>query len=174
MKLVSTILVSAACSSGLGTLLWANPSHAAKASFACTQHEGRLATVVQTKKGNVPLIYWDADLGGNSPQIRCDKVTGRFSALYKSGKLKYLTAGKVNNQPVICATTTKSASCNNKNLLFTVKPTSDPRNVLKQLNAVRNRAAGSAAVEESAAPIPQNPSTDNVVDMEDWMKFVDE
>jgi hypothetical protein len=173
MKLVSTVLIGVSLSSALGTLLMASPSQAAKANFACAQHEGRLATVVQTKKGDVPLIYWDANLGGNSPSVRCDKVTSRFTKLYNSGKLKYLTAGKVNNQPVICATTAKSASCNSNNLLFTVKPGSDPRNVLKQLNAVRNRAAGSVAVEESAAPIPTNPSTDNVVDMEDWMKFAE-
>lgn len=70
MKLVSTVLIGLSWSSALGTLLLTSPSQAAKANFACAQHEGRLATVVKTKKGDVPLIYWDANLGGNSPAFR--------------------------------------------------------------------------------------------------------
>jgi hypothetical protein len=174
MKLISTILVGASLSGAVGGLLWATPSHAAKAIFACAEHEGRLATVVKTKKGDVPLIYWDTNMGvGYTPNVRCDKVSSRFTKLYNNGKLKYLATGRVNSQPVICATTSKSARCNSSNLLFTVKPGSDPRNVLQQLNAVRNRAAGSSAVEESASSVPANPSTDNLVDMEDWLRSVE-
>jgi Circadian oscillating protein COP23 len=157
-----------------GCLHSSTPSYAAKAVFACTQHEGKLATVVKTKKGNVPLVIWDSSaftFSGYSPSVRCQKVTQRFRGLYSSGKLKYLAAGRVRNQPVICATTSKSASCNSSNMLFTLKPGSDPRGVLQQLNAVRNRAAGSNAVEESASTAPVNPSTDDLVDMEDWLQF---
>jgi hypothetical protein len=176
MKLISTILVGTLLGSSLGTLWLTSPSHAAKAVFACTEYEGKLATVVQTKKGNVPLVIWDSNAfssAGFSPSVRCEKVTNRFTTLYNNGKLKYLATGRVSNQPVICAIASKSARCNSSNMLFTLKSGSDPRTVLQRLNAVRNRAAGSSAVEESASSTPSNPSTDNLVDMEDWMKFAE-
>jgi hypothetical protein len=175
MKLLSTILFSLSIPA---TLSLATPGLAAKKPvFTCTEVEGRLATAVQTKKGNVPLVYWDSGAfngSGYSPEVRCQKVTQRFSNSYSSGQLKYLASGTVKNQPVICGLKVKSSSCNSKNMLFTLKPGSDPRNVLRQLNAVRNRAAGSAAIEESSGGVPANPSTDTQVDMEDWLKITDE
>jgi Circadian oscillating protein COP23 len=173
MKLVSTLLLALS----LPVLpLFTTASHAGKASFACTEVEGRLATAVQTKKGNVALIYWDSaafNSAGFSPQVRCQKVTERFQKLYGSGQLKYLAAGTVSKQPVICGTKSTKAACNSSNMLFTLKPGSDPRTVLKRLNDVRNRAAGSAAVEESGGGNTNNPSTDTVVDMEDWLKYAE-
>jgi Circadian oscillating protein COP23 len=155
----------------------APPAEAKRAAvFTCTDVSGRLATAVKTKKGDVPLIYWDSGAFGASfsPQVRCQKVTQRFTNLYGSGQLKYLAVGKVSSQSVICGLKVSKANCNSENMLFTLKPGSDPRNVLRQLNAVRNRAANSAAVEESSAPIAANPSTDTQVDVEDWLKFATE
>jgi Circadian oscillating protein COP23 len=170
MKLVSTLLLALS----LPVLpLFTTASYAGKASFTCTEVDGRLATAVQTRKGNVALIYWDSVIyvgAGYTPQVRCQKVTERFQKLYSNGELKYLAAGKVSKQPVICGTKTNKAACNN--MLFTLKPGSDPRTVLKRLNDVRNRAAGSSAVEESGGG-NTNPSTDTVVDMEDWLKSVE-
>jgi hypothetical protein len=157
--------------------LAAPPAEAKRAAvFTCTDVSGRLATAVKTKKGDVPLIYWDSGAFGASfsPQVRCQKVTQRFTNLYGSGQLKYLAVGKVSSQSVICGLKVSKANCNSENMLFTLKPGSDPRNVLRQLNAVRNRAANSAAVEESSAPIAANPSTDTQVDVEDWLKFATE
>jgi Circadian oscillating protein COP23 len=174
MKVIGSLILGAA---HIAVALAATvPSHAAKAIFACTQYEGKLATVVKTKKGNVPLVIWDSSAfnsAGFSPSVRCQKVTKKFTGLYSRGQLKYLATGRVNNQPVICATVSKSGSCNSNNMLFTLKPGADPRGVLQQLNAVRNRAAGSNAVEESASMAPTNPSTDDLVDMEDWLQFAD-
>jgi Circadian oscillating protein COP23 len=177
MKLLSTILLSFA----LPATFWqATPGLAAKraAVFTCAEVEGRLATAVKTRKGDVPLIYWDSDTfnrAGFSPEVRCQKVTERFTNLYSSGQLKYLATGTVRSQPVICGVRVSKTKCNSSNMLFTVKPGSDPRNVLRQLNAVRNRAAGSAAVEESSGGVvTANPSTDTQVDMEDWLKFASE
>jgi Circadian oscillating protein COP23 len=176
MKLLSTILLSLV----LPTTLWAAiPAVAAKraAVFTCTAVDGRLATAVKTKKGNVPLVYWDSSAftgAGFNPEVRCKKVTQRFTNLYDNGQLKYLAAGTVSRQPVICGLKVSRSSCNSNNMLFTLKPGSDPRNVLRQLNAVRNRAAGSSAVEESSGSVPTNPSTDTQVDLEDWLKFADE
>jgi hypothetical protein len=175
MKLLNTILLTLS----IPTAMWlaAPPAEAKRAAvFTCTDVSGRLATAVKTKKGDVPLIYWDSGAFGASfsPQVRCQKVTQRFTNLYGSGQLKYLAVGKVSSQSVICGLKVSKANCNSENMLFTLKPGSDPRNVLRQLNAVRNRAANSAAVEESSAPIAANPSTDTQVDVEDWLKFATE
>jgi hypothetical protein len=176
MKLLSIILLTLT----IPTTLWltAPRAEAKKAVvFTCTDVSGRLATAVKTKKGHVPLVYWDSaafNSAGFSPQVRCQKVTQRFTNLYENGQLKYLATGTVRSQPVICGLKASKANCNSENMLFTLKPGSDPRSVLRQLNAVRNRAANSAAVNESSAPIAANPSTDNQVDVEDWLSFASE
>jgi hypothetical protein len=176
MKLLSTILLTLS----IPTAFWlATPPAEAKKSvvFTCTDVSGRLATAVKTRKGHVPLVYWDSaafNSAGFSPQVRCQKVTQRFTNLYGNGQLKYLATGIVRSQPVICGLKVSKSSCNSENMLFTIKPGSDPRNVLRQLNAVRNRAANSAAVNESSAPIAANPSTDTQVDVEDWLNFANE
>ncbi len=176
MKLLSTILLTLSVPAALG--LATSPAAAKKSVvFTCTDVSGRLATAVQTKKGHVPLIYWDSaafNSAGFSPQLRCQKVTERFTNLYGSGQLKYLAVGTVRSQPVICGLKVSKSSCNSENMLFTIKPGADPRSVLRQLNAVRNRAANSAAVNESSAPIAVNPSTDTQVDVEDWLNFANE
>jgi hypothetical protein len=140
--------------------------------FACARQEGRLATVVKTKKGNVPLVVWDSTLftgSGYSPVTRCQQVTKRFQNLHRSGKLKYLTAGQVKNLPVICATVRTTERCNLDNLLFTLRPGKDPQGILQKLNDIRNRVAKNTVVEESSSTITPNPSTTNSVDMQDWL-----
>ncbi len=146
------------------------------ANFACLRHQGKLATVVKTKKGHVPVVIWDSTAfssAGFSPVTRCKTVTRRFKSLHSSGRLKYLTAGQLNSQPVICATMRSTDNCTAKNLLFTLKPGSAPQGVLQRLNDIRNRVAKNIVVEESAAPITSNPSNANSVDMDDWLKFAD-
>jgi Circadian oscillating protein COP23 len=176
MKSLSIILITLS----IPTAFWlATPPAEAKKSvvFTCADVAGRLATAIKTKKGDVPLVYWDSaafNSAGFSPQVRCQKVTQRFTNLYGNGQLKYLAVGTVRSQPVICGLKFSKASCNSGNMLFTIKPGSDPRNVLRQLNAVRNRAANSAAVNESSTAIAVNPSTDSQVDVEDWLSFTNE
>ena len=145
--------------------------------FVCARQEGRLATVVKTKKGNVPLVIWDSTLftgSGYSPVTRCQQVTKRFQNLHRSGKLKYLTAGQVKNLPVICATVRTTESCNLNNLLFTLRPGTAPQGILQKLNDIRNRVAKNTVIEESGSTITPNPSTTNSVDMEDWLKVTDD
>ncbi len=152
------------------------PSAAAQHTFVCAKYEGRLSTLVKTKKNNVPVVVWDSTIfsaSGYSPATRCQLVTQRFQNFHSRGQLKYLTAGQVRNQPVICATVSTQESCTPKNLLFTLRPGSSPQGVLRQLNNIRNRAASSRVVEESGSNLPSNPSTNDSVDMQDWLQFVD-
>ena len=131
------------------------PSQAitAATSFVCGKYEGTPATVARTKKGDVPIVIWSSDgfsKAGFTPQVRCQQVSARFQTLYRSGQLKYITAGTLNSIPVICATKEQTGSCTQQNLLYTLKAGADPQLVIKKLMMVRNRAT-SRGLEESAA-----------------------
>jgi hypothetical protein len=138
-----------------GTSLFAASSQAltATTSFVCGKAEGKPATVARTKKGDVPIVIWSSEgfsESGFTPQVRCQQVSARFQSLYRSGQLKYITAGSLNNRPVVCATKEVTGTCNNQNLLYTLKPNSDPKQVIQRLTAIRNRAS-SRGLEESAS-----------------------
>ena len=132
----------------------------ATTNFICGKFEGKPATVARTKKGDIPIVIWSSEGfsgSGFTPQVRCQQVSVRFQLMYRSGQLKYITAGTVNNLPVICATKQISSSCNQQNLLYTLKPNSDPQQVIKRLTMIRNRAT-SRGLEESGAFQPDNMS----------------
>jgi Circadian oscillating protein COP23 len=153
----------------IGSISFAPSSQAltATTSFVCGKSEGKPATIARTKKGDFPIILWSSEAmseSGFTPQVRCQQVSARFQSMYRSGRLKALTTGTLNNQPVICATNKGSTSCNAQNFLYTLKPNADPQQVIKRLNAIRNRAS-SRSVEESAAT---NPTSNNSIDL-DWL-----
>ncbi len=153
----------------IGMMLSATSSQASTAttSFVCGKSEGKPATIARTKKGDFPIILWSSAAmseAGFTPQVRCQQVSARFQSLYRSGKLKSLTTGTLNNQPVVCATNKVSTSCNAQNLLYTLKPNSDPQQVIRRLHAIRNRAS-SRSIEESAGITP---TSDNSIDL-DWL-----
>jgi Circadian oscillating protein COP23 len=139
-----------------GSSLWLTESSqalTATTNFVCGKADGVPATVARTKKGDIPIVIWKSDdlsSVGFTPQVRCHQVSARFQSMYRSGQLKYLTAGVLNNLPVICATTKVNTDCNSQNLLYTLKPNSDPQQVIKRLTAIRNRAS-SRGLEESAS-----------------------
>ena len=124
----------------------------ATTNFVCAKSDGKPATIAKTKKGDVTLVIWSSEgfsEAGFTPQVRCQQVSARFQSMYRSGQLKFIAAGTLNKLPVICATTQFSGTCNQQNLLYTLKPESDPQLVIKRLMAIRNRAT-SRGLEESA------------------------
>jgi hypothetical protein len=140
----------------------------ATTNFACGKSEGALATVARTKKGDIPILVWRSERvskSGFTPQVRCQQVSARFQSLYRSGQLKYITAGTLNNNPVLCATTQVNGTCSQQNLLYTLSPNSDPQEIIKKLSAIRNRAS-SASINESAET-PKNTSA-NSIEL-DWL-----
>lgn len=129
-------------------------SHAVTAAtrFFCGKFEGKPATLVKTKKGDVAIVIWSSDEfngAGYKPQVRCQQVSARFQSLYSSNKLKYITAGKLNNLPVICSTLERNGACSSQNVLYTLKPSADPQQTIARLQQVRNRATN-RGIEESA------------------------
>jgi Circadian oscillating protein COP23 len=146
--------------------LWvaSSPALTATTNFVCGKSDGKPATVARTKKGDVPIVVWSSEgfsEAGFTPQVRCQQVSARFQSLYRSGQLKYITAGTINNLPVVCATKQLSSTCTQQNLLYTLKPNSDPQLVIKRLMAIRNRAT-SRGLEESATTNPTKNATNSV------------
>jgi hypothetical protein len=135
------------------------PSQAVTAatSFICGKFEGTPATVARTKKGDVPIVIWSSEgfsKSGFTPEVRCRQVSARFQTLYRSGQLKYITAGSINRVPVICATREQTGTCTQQNLLYTLKPGADPQLVIKKLMLVRNRATSRGLEESASTTIP--------------------
>jgi Circadian oscillating protein COP23 len=133
---------------------FSSPSQAVTAatSFVCGKSEGKPATVARTKKGDVPIVVWSSEgfsKSGFTPQVRCQQVSARFQSLYRSGQLKYITAGEINKVPVLCATKEQTGKCTQQNLLYTLKAGANPQTVIKNLMNVRNRATN-RGLEESA------------------------
>jgi hypothetical protein len=116
--------------------------------FMCDTSRSVPATVVQSSQyGIVTLINWQSDhfaKSGFSPASRCQQVSSRFQQHYQQGTLKFFTTGLVNRQSVICAVATQNSPCNQNNLLYTLKPGSDPNQTLKQLLNIRSRATSTA------------------------------
>ncbi|MGB3637249.1 MAG: COP23 domain-containing protein, partial [Rivularia sp. (in: cyanobacteria)] len=67
-----------------------------------------------------------------SPQKRCASVTKNFQKYYDEGRLDYLSTGKRNGYPVICAAK-QGETCTKDNHLFTIKHGNPPKMVLQKL-----------------------------------------
>jgi hypothetical protein len=132
------------------TTILNQPSVARNPVFRCDngRFKGKSVptTFVFTQDGKkVPLIYWVSDyFAGLKPQQRCQQVSYRFQRSYDNGTLRYIKTGILNRQPVVCATAERNAACTNNNLLFTLKPGSDPDATARQLFDRRALASGNA------------------------------
>ncbi len=142
-------------------------------TFTCSQIEGVPATVVQTSKGDVPVIKWVSNYFVNSgwtAERRCNEVSARFQEYHSQGKLKYLTTGIKNGQNVVCVTQQDKGSC--EDLLFTLKAGSNPGKTLERLLDIRKSASHKPLFETSKVyidmeqyletKISEQKSTDNI------------
>ncbi|NEP46533.1 MAG: fasciclin, partial [Okeania sp. SIO2H7] len=112
--------------------------------------DGLPTTYALTSRGNVPVITWYSNFfssGGYTPEKRCQQVTSRFENFYQTGQLNYITTGTVNAQPVVCATGVNGGSCTGENVLFTLKPGSDPVATVEQLFNLRAGASSTPLFE---------------------------
>ncbi|WP_310485732.1 COP23 domain-containing protein [Chamaesiphon sp. VAR_48_metabat_403] len=143
----------------------------AATSFVCSTSNGKPATVARTKKGDVAIVVWSSEEfsgSGFNPQTRCQQVSARFQSMYRSGQLKYITTGTINNLPVVCATKQIKGTCDRQNLLYTLKPNADPKQTISKLMAIRNRAS-SSSIEESGRS-PSTSEAQNTSIEIDWLE----
>lgn len=88
---------------------------------------------VPKRNGHVRLIAWKSQYFSSwSPEKRCAAVTKNFQKYYDTGRLDYLSTGKRNGYPVICAAK-QGESCTKDNHLFTIKHGHNPKIVLQRL-----------------------------------------
>lgn len=141
-----TVLSGLAILSGLGAVV-SPPSYANNhISFYCDTSGPLPKTVAlnTVNKKAIPVINWYSEFftgAGFDPLVRCKEISQRFQAKSNDGSLDFITAGIVNRQSVICATTPKG-SCNANNVLFTLKPGSNAAQTLQRLFDVRDLGAG--------------------------------
>jgi Circadian oscillating protein COP23 len=118
-------------------------SYAGNRKFSCAQSGGVPATFASREDGRtVPIIRWAYSFSSLTPLQRCQQVSDRFQRSYDNGTLKTIITGTLNKQPVVCAVVSTNDACSSSNVLFTLKPGSNPRDVIKRLFDRRALASG--------------------------------
>lgn len=138
-SLLTVFAAGAVCSVSLFNV----PSQAQSISFTCAVSTDNIPTTfAQTADGNVPVFKWKSNYfrPPYTPMQRCAEVTERMNSFSGGGMLEYLTSGRVNNQPVICAGT--SCDPGGSNILVTLRPDQNPNQVLQELDSNRAGAGG--------------------------------
>ena len=130
---------------GIACAIVHNPERAiAQGKFYCGSYSGVPATLTTARSGKtVPIILWKSNnftSDGWAPERRCQDVSQRFNTLHSQGALQYLSTGRMNGMPVICAAAAKGSGCSG--LLYTLKPGQNASQTLKNLLAVRIKATG--------------------------------
>lgn len=140
-SIISIVLGSAIALSGLSVLLPVNAQ--ARVRFICEQvkdqktNQSFYSTNIWVPRGKIALIRWEnQNLGGYSPQQRCQAVSPRFQEAYNNGTINMITNGRVNGQAVICTSRAYGQSC--ETLLLTLRPTDNERQVLNQIIQIFN------------------------------------
>ena len=105
--------------SSLGVVCSQVSSAATPGPFSCDQSNPQEPKTVAY---GTPIINWNShefDESGYTPLQRCLEVSDKFNSFRENGQLDYITAGIVNDLPVVCAAA-PGDSCNGKNQLFTL------------------------------------------------------
>jgi Circadian oscillating protein COP23 len=123
-----------------------------KITFSCDVKNGVPRTVARTLRGEVSIIRWVSNFGGEvgyTPQKRCEEVSNRFQQYYNQGILNYITTGRENNYDIICVSSENGGACDG--LLFTLKPGESASSLIPQLFDVAS--LGSGPIEQSSSGI---------------------
>jgi hypothetical protein len=112
--------------------------------------QGVPTTYAKTSSREVPLIRWVSTYFQNYTRTqRCQEVSGRFQDAYRNGSLNYITVGTQNQQPIVC-TSRNGNGCDQ--LLFTLKPGTNPAQVVQHLNNLRIGYASTGPLKQSSRP----------------------
>lgn len=139
---------------GLGTMAHTTPADAQQRNlYRCVMKNDAPTTVVDTPRGRIDLIVWKTEIPrGWSPTRRCQEITKRFQTFSDRGALRYVTSGRLNNQPVICVAENRPGvgiSCRNDGLLLTLEHNENPQRVMEQLFDISARVRGGSPITRS-------------------------
>lgn len=117
--------------------------------FFCGISEGIPTTIYQNSKGGREhWIKWESNVfEGYDPLTRCKQVSARLETYRVNKQLKYITAGMMNRQRVICTASRVNGRC--EGLIFTLKPGQDAIKTLNNFLAWREGQAGTPSMSES-------------------------
>lgn len=121
------------------------PSYAqSNKKFICGMSRGVPATLVRTSRGNIPVIRWvdNSFPPPWTPQQRCEDISARFQRFYDNETLKFLRAGRLSGQTVLCVASYRGGPCLPKGVLVTLKPGTDPLLTLERLRDRRGKGGG--------------------------------
>jgi len=128
---------------GLGSVAaFSNPSYA-ESKFFCGTWEGKPTTMVNTSRGEEPMIAWNQvnTVGNLSAQQRCEIISQRFQSHYQNGVFKFVARKNFNGHPVICAVAQTGQQCNKNNVLITLQKGVNANQVLTQIRDFRRGAS---------------------------------
>jgi hypothetical protein len=111
--------------------------------FFCGKENGTPTTMVRTPTGDRSFIRWTSShfsSSGWSAEQRCKVVSERLQTSHSRGNLKFITTGRMNDQPVICSANSDGGRC--LDLLYTLKPGQDPVQALRALLSARKGTGG--------------------------------
>lgn len=125
-------------------LTFSQPSYAQSQDFFCGTYQGEPTTFVRSLWGHTPLISWIDNSFPSpwNPSTRCQLVSAKLEKFYKNGTLKYLKAGKLRGQPVLCVAGYKGGACLPNGVLVTLKPGTNPQRTLELLLNKNHLIAG--------------------------------
>ncbi|MBD2740639.1 COP23 domain-containing protein [Coleofasciculus sp. FACHB-1120] len=118
--------------------------------FECQMIQNAPTTVIITSQLQKQFIRWvDPYFSkkGFSPLVRCEQVSARLNTLFSQND-QVITHGKMNDLPVICTTNSVGKGCNN--LIYTLKPSQDPKIVLEDIFAMTDRNFSGRPLKESS------------------------
>ncbi|MBF2056859.1 MAG: hypothetical protein IGQ45_06475 [Cyanobacterium sp. T60_A2020_053] len=126
-----------------------------KNNYRCIMKQGSPTTVVDTRRGRIDLIVWKSSIfQGWTPLERCQAISSRFQNFSDQGKLRYVTNGKLEGQPVICVAENipgRGLSCEKNGLLLTLQPSDNPQKVMEELFDLSARVRGGSPLVRTGA-----------------------
>lgn len=111
--------------------------------YHCQEISGVHSVYSRVPRGDIKLMQFDRNVNQKwSIASRCQEVALRFQRYYDNGILRYIGAGYLNNQPVLCAIVEADSLCRNDNILVTLPPDADPIDSARLLMNTRGLALG--------------------------------
>lgn len=154
MKFHGSISVFIASALAVSSVVVANDfAKATSDTFVCqSNRNGTPTTFAKTSNGPREFIRWTYDgFRGYTPSRRCTEVTNRLNRYIASGS-RYITYGTMSNRSVICMTNKSGAGCTD--LLYTLKPGDDGREVLRDLLRLnRENFKNDPRIESPSCPV---------------------
>lgn len=141
IRLLTEILTGLAITlSTTATIIY--PGYAQQTTYYCGISRETPTTIASTARGDIPIVRWVSNIfpPPATPQQRCEEVSRRFQVYYDNGTLQYITTGTKNGQSVVCVASRRGGDCTD--VLFTLKPGSDPKRTLLRLLDRRGLAGG--------------------------------